>query len=121
MTSSGNKSLLILYVLDILKEYTDDKHFLTQKQIKDKLETLYGIDCDRKTVAEKLEALGVAGYDIVKNSGGGCYLGTREFEPSEISFLIDAVFSSKSIDAKNSKALAEKIIRKFEQIQSKKV
>ncbi len=105
----GNKSLLILQVLSILKEYTDEEHFLTQKEIKEKLLSLYGVECNRKTVAEKIDALVFFGYDICKNSGGGYFLASREFEPSEISFLIDAVFSSRSITGKNSKLLAEKL------------
>lgn len=109
MANSGNKSLLIMYVLSILKEYTDEEHPLTQKEIKDKIYSIYGAECDRKTIAEKIDALIFVGYDIVKLSSGGCYLGSREFEPSEISFLIDAVFSSKSIDSKKSKDLAMKL------------
>ena len=109
MVSSNNKSLLILYVLNILKEYSDENSPLTQKEIKDKLYSIYGVECDRKTVAEKIDSLSFAGFDIVKVSGGGCYLGEREFEPSEISFLIDAVFSSKAIDSKKSRDLAQKL------------
>lgn len=109
MISLRGKSLLILYVLNILKEYSDENHSITQKEIKEKIYNIYGVDCDRKTIAEKIDALIFEGYDIIKISGGGCYLGSREFEPSEISFLIDAVFSSKSIDSKKSKDLAEKL------------
>ena len=36
-------------------------------------------------------------------------MGAREFEPSEIQFLIDAVFSSKSINSKQGKDLAQKL------------
>ena len=109
MVSSGNKSLLILYVLNILKEYSDESNPLTQKEIKEKLYNIYGVECDRKTIAEKIDSLIFAGYDVEKVASGGCYLGEREFEPSEISFLIDAVFSSKAIDSKKSKDLAKKL------------
>lgn len=107
--SSGNKSLLVLYVLNILREYSDENNPLTQKEIKEKLYNVYGVECDRKTIAEKIDSLIFAGIDVVKVSGGGCYLGEREFEPSEIAFLIDAVFSSKAIDSKKSKDLAKKL------------
>ena len=67
------------------------------------------MECERKSIGTNIEFLIEAGYDIVKCEGGGCYLREREFEQSEISFLVDAVFSSKSIDSKKSKDLAEKI------------
>ena len=55
-----------------------------------------------------IEKLIDSGFDIIKGTKG-YYLGEREFEPSEISFLIDAVFSSKTISGKMSQNLAEKL------------
>lgn len=109
MEDSNAKSLLLLYVLNVLKEYSDENHQLTQNEIKEKMYSIYGVDCNRKTIAEKIDTLIFAGYDIIKNSNKGCFLGSREFEPSEIQFLVDSIFSSKSIDGKHSKKLANKI------------
>ena len=39
------------------------------------------------------------GFDIIKIPHKGCYLGERVLEPSEVSFIVDALFSSKSISA----------------------
>ena len=109
MAYSGNKKLSIIYILEILKEFSDEKHPLTQNEILKKLYNQYGMECERKSVGANIDNLIEAGYDIVKCDGGGCYLGEREFEQSEISFLVDAVFSSRAIDSVKSKKLAEKI------------
>ena len=109
MAYSGNKKLSIIYILEILKEYSDENHPLTQNEILKKLYNQYGMECERKSIGANIDNLIEAGYDIVKCEGGGCYLGEREFEESEIAFLVDAVFSSKSINSDKAKKLAQKI------------
>ena len=109
MAYSGNKKLSIIYILDILKEFSDEDHPLTQNEILKKLYNQYGMECERKSIGANIDNLIEAGYEIVKCEGGGCYLAEREFEQSEISFLVDAVFSSRAINSDNAKALAKKI------------
>lgn len=109
MASSSNKKLLIIYILKILQEYTDQNHFLTQAEIIKKLYSIYDMECERKAVSQNINSLIDIGYDIVKMPKGGYYLSEREFEPSEITFLIDAVFSSKVISGKQTKDLVEKL------------
>lgn len=104
----GNKKLSILYILEILRDYSDENHVLSQAEIVKKLNSIYGMECERKSIGANIESLIDFGYDIIK-SKKGCYLNSREFEPSEIQFLIDAVFSSKCIDSRHSKDLARKI------------
>lgn len=116
----NNKKLSIIYILKILGEESDENHPLTQNEIVKKLYNIYGMECERKSVAANIENLIEAGYDIIKCDGGGCYLGEREFELSEISFLIDAVFSSRTIDSKKSKDLAKKISAFSSKFQRKK-
>ena len=108
MASPNNKKLSILYILKILQDYSDENHLLTQKDIAKLLYTNYGMECERKSISSNIDALIDLDYDIIKSSNG-CYLGDRKFEPSEIQFLIDAVFSSKSIPSKQSKELATKL------------
>ena len=106
----SNKKLTILAILEILKEHSDEAHPITQGDIVKKLKSVYGVDCERKSVAMSIESLKDGfGIDIVKNEGGGCYLNERDFEQSEISFLIDAVFSSKNISSKDAQHLADKL------------
>lgn len=108
MASPNNKKLSILYILKILQDYSDENHLLTQKDIAKLLYTNYGMECERKSISSNIDALIDLDYDIIKGSNG-CYLNSRKFEPSEIQFLVDAVFSSKSIPSKQSKELATKL------------
>jgi len=108
MASSSNKKLSILYILEILKDYSDENHLLTQAEIINKLYSKYGMECERKSISSNIDSLIDFGYDIIKQSNG-CYLASREFETSEIQFLIDAIFSSKSINSSHSKQLANKL------------
>lgn len=108
MALPSNKKLSILYTLQILKDYSDEQHLLSQQEIGKKIYNIYGMECERKSIGTNIDSLIDFGYDIVKTKAGS-FLASREFEPSEIRFLIDAVFSSKSIDCKHSRELANKL------------
>lgn len=104
-----NKKTSILLILKVLEEYTDENHYLTYQQIIDKIQLLYGIKLERKSIASSIEYLQELDYDIDKKERGGVCLLSRDLEKSEITFLIDAIFSSKSIPGKEAKTLADKI------------
>ena len=108
MSQPNNKKLSILYILNILKTYSDENHLLTQADIAKKLYSLYGMECERKSISANIDSLIDYGYDIVKSSNG-CYLASRELEPSEVVFLTDAVFSSRSVSSKHAKELSSKL------------
>ena len=108
MSLPNNKKLSILYTLQILKDYSDENHLLSQSEIAKKIYNLYGMECERKSIGTNIDSLIDFGYDIVKTNSG-CFLASREFEASEIRFLIDAVFSSKSIDSRHSRELADRL------------
>lgn len=114
-----NKKSSILLVLKILEKYTDDNHYLTQPQIATKISQLYGIDLERKAIGSSLQLLEELDYDIVKGPKGGFALLSRTFDPSEASFLIDAIFSSKSINGKEAKRMAEEVSSCFSKYQRK--
>jgi len=108
MVLPSNKKLSILYILEVLKEYSDINHLLTQEEIINKIYSSYGLELERKSISSNIDSLIDFGYDIVKTKNG-CYLNNREFENSEIQFLIDAVFSSKSINSKHCQELVKKL------------
>lgn len=108
MALPSNKKLSILYTLQILKDYSDDQHLLSQQEIVKKIYNIYGMECERKSIGTNIDSLIDFGYNIIKTNAGS-FLASREFEPSEIRFLIDAVFSSRSIDCKHSRELANKL------------
>ena len=120
MASPSNKKLLIFYVLKILQDYSDENHPLKQEEISQKIYSQFGMDVERKSVGANLNNLIELGYDIIKVPGKGFYLGEREFEPSEIMFLIDAVFTSKVISAKQAQDLCGKLYSFLSNNDSKK-
>ena len=48
MYATGNKKMLNMLILEILKEYTDENHRLTQMEMIQLLEKNYGMTCDRR-------------------------------------------------------------------------
>lgn len=118
MSLPNNKKLSILYTLQILKDYSDENHLLSQNEIAKKVYNLYGMECERKSIGTNIDSLIDFGYDIVKTNSG-CFLASREFETSEIRFLIDAVFSSKSIDSRHSRELANRLSNLLSSYQRK--
>lgn len=104
-----SKKNICLYVLKVLKEFSDEKHHITQTEIIKKLKE-YGIDnCDRKTIARSIDYLIEFGYTIIKKVGGGCYFINENFDMSELTFLVDSVFSSQTISQKQAESLVERI------------
>lgn len=118
MVLQSNKKMSPLCILGVLREYSDENHPLTQSQILAKIEQRYGLQLERKSIGSNIDSLIDFGFDIIKTDKG-CYLAEREFESSEVSFLIDAVFSSRSINSKHSIKLAEKI-SKFLSVNERK-
>lgn len=104
-----NKKASILMILKVLEEYSDEEHFLTQQNIIDKVYQEYGIELERKSVAFSIELLQEFDYDINKSPRGGYALLSRSFDNSEIRFITDALFSSKSISGKQAAELANKL------------
>lgn len=104
-----NKKASILMILKVLEEYSDEEHFLTQQNIIDKVYQEYGIELERKSVAFSIELLQELDYDINKSTRGGYALLSRSFDNSEIRFISDALFSSKSISGKQAAELANKL------------
>lgn len=112
MPLESNKKLYIIYILNVLREESDEDHPLKQADIIKKVKAKYNVDnLDRKTVSRTLDSLMDIGIDIVKLDGGGCYLGERELEPSEVTFLIDSIFSSRSLNYKQAKDLSDKLCK----------
>lgn len=108
MGLESNKKLFLLYILDVLKEFSDENHLLTQTEIIKLINSRYGAVIERKAVSRNIDFLIEYGYDISKETKG-YYLVEREFDGSEITFLIDSVFSNKAIPSKNATELVKKL------------
>lgn len=120
MPLESNKKLYIMYILKTLREYSDENHPLRQVDIISKIKSNFDVTLDRKTVSRTLDSLIDMGIDIVRLDGGGCYIADRELEPSEITYLIDAVFSSKSISSKQALNLTKKLSQMLSVYKRKK-
>lgn len=126
MDTTEPKKLLIINILDILRQYTDEDHRLSQREIADILKTEYNMKADRKAVKRNLMNLIEFGYDIeysesvrmVKNSATGeleestilsdFYL-VRDITDSELRLLIDSLLFSNHIPYSQRKELIEKL------------
>ncbi len=104
-----NKKASILLVLKVLEDFSDTNHYLTQKDILEKINQIYGIELERKSIGSSLALLQELDYDIVKGPKGGFALASRTFDVSEVRYLADAIFSSKSISGAQAKELCKKI------------
>ena len=105
--AGSNKKMLNMLVLEILKEYTDAEHRLTQQKIIDLLYHNYGAKCDRRSIRNNIQSLKDMGYEIYTERG--CYLMERDFDDAELRLLIDSVLFSKNISVAQSQRLIEKI------------
>ncbi len=102
MTTSTKKGS-IFYVLKVLSEYSDENHFLTLQEIIDLIKKDYGVVYERKSVSNSIQLLKDLDFDINKGEGNkGVALFVRLFDASQITFITDAVFSSKSITGKDA-------------------
>ncbi len=104
-----NKKASILLILKVLEEYSDEEHYLTHQQIIDKVYEIYDIQLERKSVAFAIELLQELEYDINKGPHGGFALLSRNLDIAEIQFIVDSIFSSKSLTGKQAKQIADKI------------
>lgn len=115
-----DKKTSLLYVLKVLEEYTDENHLMTYQMIAGKLYSCYSVEIERKTIASHVDVLSQFGYDIVKCGKNGLYLGARDFEEGELLFLIDAIYSSKSMPTAYAKDLVKRLSKSFSKYAMKR-
>ena len=126
MPGENAKKAVILYILQILRRYSDADHTMTQQQIADRLLSDYGLEVDRGTVRRNVDDLIEAGYDIqyteVVRSRTDRHTGEKEktyiytdlyfeheFTEPELHMLIDGLLFSRSVPYKQRKQLIDKL------------
>ncbi len=126
MPADSGKKIIILYILNILRKYTDVNHPMTQQQIAEKLLADYEMEVNRSTVKRNLSDLIDAGYDIgyrevprslkVKGSDEKDdntiltdFYYEHDFSQSELHMLIDGLLFSRSVPYRQRKDLIEKL------------
>jgi len=117
MTAKINKKQSLLCVLEILREYSDNKHILKQSQLLDLVEINYDLKIDRRTLYSNIDLLKQFGYDIsdFNDNGFGYYLNERTFSSYDMNLIVDAILKD---DTASSKAKA-RIITTIEGMCSK--
>lgn len=121
MSDIAPKKLLILYIYNILKKYTDENHCLSQKNIVEILKREYDMQVDRKAVRRNLDDLENAGVDIryttVERTGKSgeieeiktdVYL-LHDFSDCELRFMIDSMLFVKNTPHKQVENLVGRI------------
>lgn len=100
-----------LCLLQILKEYTDEDHYLTTAQLCDTLNRAYGITTHRTTIKKDVEILQKVGFyvDVRRSVQNRYRYFERDFETSELKTIIDAIASSKFIPEEKSGDLIKKV------------
>ncbi len=110
----------ILYILNVLKEYSDEDHMLSIDEIKDYISDIYEVEIDPRTIRRNINLLKEKfDYDIVtwQESRKGYYLIKNpdiDFEPGEIRAIIDTFSYSTFIP----KQMSREIIYKCKNMQN---
>ena len=100
-----------LYLLQILKERTDEDNYLTTTQLCSILKQRYGMNTHRTTIKGDIEVLQKAGFSIdERRSTQNQYRYIdRDFEIAELKTIIDAIASSKFLTEEKSNNLIKKV------------
>ncbi len=110
----------ILYILNVLKKYSDEDHKLPISELKNKIKEEYDEDIDPRTIRRNINLLKEKfGYDIstYNDNNIGYYITNdpeTDFEPGEIRAIIDTFSYSAFIE----KSLADGIIKKCRNLQN---
>lgn len=110
MARMPNQKLKLMYLAQILRERTDERHGLTLSDISSALRE-YDVSAERKSLYDDIEALRLYGMDIrtIRDTHVRYYLAAHEFELAELRILLDAVQSAKFLTPKKSRELTKKI------------
>lgn len=100
-----------LYLIQILKERTDEDNYLTTSQLCDILKKKYGLDTHRTTIKSDIEVLQKAGFNVIerRSTQNQYQYVDRDFDVAELKMMIDAIASSKFIAEGKSDALINKL------------
>ena len=113
---------ITMCLFEILKEYSDENHIMPMKEILSRMESIYGLKPDRRTIYSSAAMLIDFGYDIstYEDNGKGYFLQKRDFEQSEILMLTDAVYSFPFISGEYSNQLIDKLQKQLSVHKRKK-
>lgn len=110
MAKSSLQKLKLLYLRDYLQQNTDETHPASVSELIGFLAE-HGIRAERKSIYDDILALYEYGMQVEyrRKKPSGYYVLNRDFDLSEIKFLIDAVLSSRFLTPAQSSALVGKL------------
>ena len=110
----------VLYILNILKKYSDEEHMLSAAEIQRKIKEIYEVDIDTRTIRRNINLLKYKlDYDIsTREENGKAYDINRDpetdFEPGEVRAIIDNFSYANYIVP----SVAKEIIKKCKNMQT---
>ena len=108
---ADERRLRILRVKEFFEEYTDEDHSAMMYDIIKYLNK-YGIEAERRSISEDIDALNHYGMDIQLDENGKSRKSPdREFEVAEIRMLVDCIASSRFLSEEKSNALIDKLLK----------
>ena len=85
----------VLYILNVLKKYSDEEHMISIAEIKRKIQEIYNVEIDPRTIRRNINLLKYKlDYDIStrEENSKGYYINRNpetDFEPGEVRAIID--------------------------------
>ena len=122
MPKGKNQKFKLYRLAQIMLENTDEDHYITMPEIKEKLEE-YEVTADRKSLYNDLKDLETLGIEVEGEPVGNRYhyhVISRPFELPELKLLVDAIQSSKFRTERKTNALIkklEKLVSKYDAIK----
>ena len=103
-----------IYILNVLKKYSDEEHKLSAVEIQRKVKEIYDVDIDPRTIRRNINLLKFKlEYDISTRdeNGQGYYINRNpetDFEPGEVRAIIDTFSYANYIVPSISKTIIQK-------------
>ena len=110
----------ILYILNVLKKYSDEEHMLSAAEMQRKIKKIYDVEIDTRTIRRNINLLKYKlDYDIStrEENGKGYYLNRdpeTDFEQGEVRAIIDNLSYANYIVP----SVAKQIIKKCKNMQT---
>ena len=110
----------VLYILNVLKKYSDEEHKLSVAEIQRKIKEIYDVEIDPRTIRRNINLLKYKlEYDIStrEDNGKGYYITKNpetDFEPGEIRAIIDTFGYANYI----APSISDSIIKKCKNMQN---
>ena len=110
----------ILYILNVLKKYSDEEHMLSAADMQSKIKKIYDVEIDTRTIRRNINLLKYKlDYDIStrEENGKGYYLNRdpeTDFEQGEVRAIIDNLSYANYIVP----SVAKQIIKKCKNMQT---